>query len=214
MAYVEVRPGKCFRYRASFRRYIPSPLDSASYSSCQLSPRKPLCTSRTTVLPPPRPSTRYSNACSDPSGFSSPWNANRSDGCQAVTVDSMVQPGKVIRTAPPAPGSTSFRPMNQELMPGPVVMASQTCSGVASTAISARTSNSCGTSGLLRLHAGVHRDDDPVLPPALGGLVVVLAHQPRHRTGQLLRERRPVRRRGEPHHPVQGERRHRLTRPR
>jgi hypothetical protein len=50
----------------------------------------------------------------------------------------------VMAVRPPARGSTSLRPMNQASIPGPVAIASQTCSGVASRVISLRSSNSWG----------------------------------------------------------------------
>jgi hypothetical protein len=72
---------------------------------------------------------------------SSPRWAKRRGGSHAVTVDSIVKAASFVRAAPPSRGSTSFRPMNQESMPGPVVIASQTSSGVASTLISLSVSN-------------------------------------------------------------------------
>lgn len=46
-----------------------------------------------------------------------------------------------IRVLPPSRGSTSFLPMNHGSSPGPVVMACQTCSGVAPTSIVLSISN-------------------------------------------------------------------------
>ena len=56
-------------------------------------------------------------------------------------------PPMLQRTRPPSPGSISLRPMNQESQPGPVAIASQTCSGLASTSTSLAISNSCAISG-------------------------------------------------------------------
>ena len=50
------RPRKNRTYCASWWRYIGSPSASASYSASQSSPRNPLCTKRTVVVPD-RPST-------------------------------------------------------------------------------------------------------------------------------------------------------------
>src|SRR6266705_3933237 len=221
---VAVRPGKYVRHWARVWRYMSQPRLSASYSASQSSPRTPLWTSRSTVPPWSRPSTIHSNAMNDPSG-PSPRTANRFGGSQAVTVDSWVWSPSVHRTVPPSRGSTWLRPMNQESIPGPVAIASHTCSGVASRDNSLRSSNSWVISGLLGVDlevvgrggggpgfdGGVDGDDHAVLPPTLGRLVVVPADKGGHRAGQLLRERCPVRRGGEPHHPVQRERRHRLA---
>src|SRR2546423_13279821 len=88
--------------------------------------------------------------------------------------------------------------MNHESMPGPVVMASQTCSGVASTSSSRSTSNSLPMSGALLVRLDARRgarmdgDHDPVRAATLGLLVVVLADQRGDRIGQFLGERRAV----------------------
>src|SRR6185436_772411 len=191
----------------SLSKYIGSPSERPSYSFSQFSPRKPLCTQRTTVLPWSRPSTMYSNAWSEPSSPSAVRLANRVGGSQAVIVVSSFEPPRSMRVAPPSPGSISLRPMNQESTPGPVAMASQTSSGEASTSISWVNSNGCAISNPLRLRrpflvvalqARVHGDDHAVIPTARRDLVVVLAHQGRHGGGQLLRERGAVRGRGEP----------------
>ena len=88
---VAVRPAKWVRYATSVAKYIAPPLTIASYSASQSSPgRKPLRTSRSTVLPCSRPSMRYSNAMNRPSGVSSPRKAKRRSGSHAVTVDSIV----------------------------------------------------------------------------------------------------------------------------
>src|SRR5689334_22858002 len=119
--------------------------------------------------------------------------------------------------------------MNHESMPGPVAIASQTCSGVAAMSMSWVSSNLCDMSGLLglgtvrafdlnvdvgvdgcrvhrtrnlRAQAGVDRDDDAVVAAAFGVLVVIAADQRGHRRGQLLGERGPVGRGGEPHRAV------------
>ena len=59
---------ECSTYWASWNRYMKSPSVRASYSASQSSPRKPLWTSRTFVVPPARPSMVYSMACITPSG--------------------------------------------------------------------------------------------------------------------------------------------------
>src|SRR6266542_5390848 len=193
----------------SLSKYIGSPSERPSYSFSQFSPRKPLCTQRTTVLPWSRPSTRYSNTWSEPSSPCGVRLANRVGGSQAVTVASSVPPCMTMRVAPPSRGSISLRPMNQASTPGPVAIASQTSSGEAPTSISWVNSNGCAISVLLRirrpfdslvvaLQARVHGDDHAVIPAARRGLVVVLAHQGSHGSGELLRERGSVRGRGEP----------------
>ena len=48
---------------------------------------------------------------------------------------------------PPSRGSSSLRPMNQESMPGPVAIASQTCSGLAGRVVSSSISNGWVMSG-------------------------------------------------------------------
>ena len=75
---------------------------------------------------------------------SSPWGVTwtkRWAGSQVVMVDSRVKPGPTVRTEPPTPGTTSLVPMNQASMAGPLVSASQVCSGVASRACSTTISN-------------------------------------------------------------------------
>ena len=59
--------GRIGRTRASWWMYIGSPSASASYSDSQSSPRNPLCTKRTVVVPD-RPSRVNSIACTTPSG--------------------------------------------------------------------------------------------------------------------------------------------------
>ena len=61
------RPRKNWTYCASWWMYIGSPSASASYSDSQSSPRNPLCTKRTVVVPD-RPSRVTSIACTTPSG--------------------------------------------------------------------------------------------------------------------------------------------------
>src|SRR5918992_670886 len=129
---------------------MKSPTPSASYWSSQSSPRMPLCTSRSTLLPPARPSMRYSKAMNVPSGFSWLRNAKRRPGSQAVTVPSSVKPPMVIRVRPPSRGSISLRPMNHESIPGPEAIASHTSSGEAGNSICLSISNSWPIAGLLR----------------------------------------------------------------
>src|SRR5688500_11634279 len=94
--------------------------------------------------------------------------------------------------------------MNQESMPGPVAMASHTCSGVAASSTSLRSSKWCPMSVLLvcgavvGVGARVQGDHHPVVAAVGGVLVVVLADQGRDGGRQLLGEGRPVARRGEP----------------
>src|SRR2546423_15582121 len=114
---------------------------------------------------------------------SSVWSLRWTKACggsHSVIVVTGWYPPKAIRTAPPAPGSTWLRPMNQESMPGPVAIACHTSSGVAGTSASFRPSNARPISavllwlGVLRLGvlwlgvrwlgvarraAGMHRDD-------------------------------------------------------
>src|SRR5829696_3022934 len=104
--------------------------------------------------------------------------------------------------------------MNQESMPGPVAMASHTSSGVAASSASSRTSTSRPISALLRtvggpmwLRRGIGRgigqrlglgrarhgqrvdsDDEAVVAPPLGALVVVLRDQRGDGRGELLGE--------------------------
>src|SRR3954470_4294656 len=120
------------------------------------------------------------------------------------------------RFVPPSPGWISVRPMNQESTPGPVAMASHTCSGVASTVISSAISKSCDMSGVLvlagvRPDAGVQGDHDPVVTAAGRVLVVVPADQRGDRGGQVLGEGGPVGGGGEAHLRVQSEGRQRFV---
>ena len=101
------RPRKNRTYSASWWRYIASPSVSASYSDSQSSPRNPLCTKRTVVVPD-RPSMVNSSACITPSGPGVPSSAKRCGGSQAVMVDSETSPPNDWRTLPPSLGSTSF----------------------------------------------------------------------------------------------------------
>src|SRR5919108_2621561 len=120
-------------------------------------------------------------------------------------VDSIKKPPKSVRTAPPWRGAISVRPSNHESTSGPCVIASHTSSGLASTVTSAQTSNGWAISALLRLVLGSGSDarvdghDQPVVAAAGGGRVVVLGDQRRDRVRQLLGERGPGGRRGEPH---------------
>src|SRR5215469_8330840 len=123
----------------------------------------------------------------------------------------------VCVTLPPSLASNSARPMNQASTPGPVAIASHTCSGVAFTVIWSRTSNSCVViSGLLVSvfggNARVDGDDHAVLATTLRVLVVVLADQRGDRAGEFVRERLAVGRRREPHLPLKGESGERLAR--
>src|SRR5215469_15937702 len=106
--------------------------------------------------------------------------------------------------------------MNQESSPGPVAMASHTCSGVAARVISSRISNSCvvmsgflrvrfGVAGVAGLEARVNGQHDAVVAAAGRVLVVIAADQRRDRGGELLREGGAVGRAGEPHLRVQAE---------
>src|SRR4051812_27950559 len=105
-------------------------------------------------------------------------------------VDASEKSPMVSLIRPPTCGSTSCGPMNHDEMPGPVAMASHTCSGVASSSTSFRSSNGRDISGLLprsgarlgiRLGAGpdawVQGEDQAVAPATLGPLVVVLGDQ-------------------------------------
>ena len=129
------------RYWASLWKYIGSPSPIASYSASQSPASAPVWTQRTPVSPGARASTRYSNEWYPPSSSSELRSANRVGGSHAMTVASIVKPGCTVRAVPPSRGSISFLPMNHESMPGPVVIASQTCSGVAVTEMSWVSSN-------------------------------------------------------------------------
>src|SRR5919201_539017 len=114
---------------------------------------------------------------------------------------------------------SSTAPLNHESMPGPVAMASQTSSGVASTSMSLRTSNGWAMSGLLPLglgrrgcHARVDGHYDPVNASSFRCFVVVPPDQGGHRARQLLGERGAIRGGSEPNLPVHGERGHPLPR--
>src|SRR4051812_48456864 len=99
--------------------------------------------------------------------------------------------------------------MNHESIPGPVAMASHSCSGVAPTSATSVSSNSYPTSGLLR-DARVHGDDHAVRAALLGRLVVVLPDQRGDGGRQFLGEGGPVGGGGEPHLAVERERRQAL----
>src|SRR5688572_18869352 len=88
----------------------------------------------------------------------------------------MAKSPKSVFASPPSRGSISLRPMNQESILGPTVIASHTCSGVASTVISRLISNACAIClELLRVRgdAGMDGHHHAVIAPALGPLVVV-----------------------------------------
>src|SRR6266700_3531768 len=102
----------------------------------------------------------------------------------------------VERSVPPDPGWTAFVPANQPLRPGPVAIACHTRSGVASTSASVTVCQSPDISELLRVGDGcigletrMNRDDDAVIAPTFGRLVVVSGDQRRHGLGQLFGER-------------------------
>src|ERR1700754_4383213 len=132
----------------------------------------------------------------------------------------MANPPRSVVTEPSGPGSTWWRPMNHESMPGPVAMAAQTSSTEASTTASSRSSHSCPTSGLLAVRAlgqavgcWMYGNDEAERSPTRGGLVVVLADEADHRAGELLGEGGPVGGRGEPHLTVECIRGHLLAGP-
>ena len=135
--------------------YIGSPSESASYSDSQSSPRNPLCTKRTVVVPD-RPSRVNSIACTTPSGPGVPSSAKRCGGSQAVIGrlgDLVAEHLADLRrraSARPRWGrrSTSRRAARRS------VSASQTSSGVASISTEVSIRNGCVMSGLLR---GNHR---------------------------------------------------------
>ena len=66
-----------------------------------------------------------------------------------MTVESIVKSPMLQRTVPPCRGSISEWPRNHESIPGPVAIASQTCSGVASTSMSCAISNACAMTPLM-----------------------------------------------------------------
>src|SRR5688572_13434977 len=104
----------------------------------------------------------------------------------------MAKPPRSVLTVPPTSDSTVVRPMYQEVIPGPVAIASHTWSTVTGSSASLTLVHSCPISVLLnsrllvdigllvtrpagaRVDSGVHRDDDPVVAALL---VVVLRHQ-------------------------------------
>src|SRR6476659_2159267 len=198
--------------------YIGSPSESASYSDSQSSPRKPLCTKRTVVVPD-RPSRVNSSACTTPSGPGVPSSTKWYGGSQAVIVDSDTWSPNIWRTLPPSLGSTSLgAPIHQPSSWSPIVRASQTSSGVASISTEVSIRNGCVMSGLLRSkgrsvgrHARVDRHENVVRPAARRGVVVVPADEGRHGGAQLVREGGPVCRACEPDLAVQGERRQRSS---
>ena len=209
------------RYTRSLSKYIGSPSESPSYSFSQLSPRNPLWTHRTTVLPLSRPSTRYSNAWSAPSSASAVRLAKCVGGSHAVIVASSEEPRNCMRVVPPSRGSISFTPMNQASTPGPVAIAFHTSSGVAvDLDLVGQLERVCHLSAPLRrmsacvrrlardvvLQAGVDGHDQSVVTATRSLLVVVLAYQRSDRSGQFLGEGRPVCRRGEPDLAVHRER--------
>src|SRR6266567_7996198 len=106
-------------------------------------------------------------------------------------------------------------------MPGPVAIASHTCSGDASNSSSLAIWNECDMStssfvpvlvlGRLGRNAGMDRDNQPVAAPARGVLVVVLVDQGADRGRQFVGERVAFDRGGEPDLTVQGVGRERLA---
>ncbi len=101
----------------------------ASNSSSQsASGRNPLETIRSTVLPLDAASIRNSIAKKRPSALSAPRNEKCCSGSYASIVDCCTKLPMVVRTDL-SPGSTSVAPMNHELRPGPVAIASHTVSG-------------------------------------------------------------------------------------
>src|ERR1044072_7787513 len=94
--------------------------------------------------------------------------------------------------------STSLLPMNQESMPGPVAIASPTCSTEAGTSMVSSNVKSLPMSVLLCARdARVHGDDHPVRPASCRALVVVLRYERRDRVTEFGGERRAVGRGGE-----------------
>ncbi len=106
-----------------------------SYWLSQSSTKMPLCTQRRTVLPPSRPSTIASTALNQPRSPSA-RAAKCRGGSQTVTME----PSALV---PPRWSAISMG-NSQAALPGPVAIASQTCSGVAGSSTSRRISNSRG----------------------------------------------------------------------
>jgi hypothetical protein len=87
------------------------------------------------VLPFSRASMRYSIAWNVPSVASPPRYASRFGGSHPVIVDCAEKSPILRETLPPSPGSTWCGPMNHESIPGPVAIASHTCSRLASSSV-------------------------------------------------------------------------------
>src|SRR5882757_745 len=122
----------------------------------------------------------------EPSGNSALRYVKRLWGSHAVTVPTVVKSPRVNLTSPPSCGSISVCPMNQASVPGPVAMASHTCSGDALNSSSLASWYECvmstrsffsgfdlGHIGRLGRNAGVDGDNQSMAASALGALVVV-----------------------------------------
>src|SRR4051794_37624735 len=105
--------------------------------------------------------------------------------------------------SPPTCSSTATG-MNQEVIPGPVAIASQTCSGVPGTSISAWISRSVMRVLLGGVGNRMGGDDEPVRPPCG---VVVLRREAGHGGGEVVGEGGAVGGRGERDLAVDRERR-------
>ena len=133
------RSGSCTSRRLSSATPMPSVMPPISSSQFAPDP-KPLITIRTTQVPPARASTIHSVASVD--GLTRAWSTPptaRSGAAAPSRSTRAVEPHAVAhvvaRSVPPSRSSTSAGCI-QALMPGPVAIASQTCSGVPGTSTS------------------------------------------------------------------------------
>ena len=188
---------------------MKSPSLRASYSVSQSSPSMPECTRRTTVVPPARPSTTYSIAWNVPSGCGSPRYAKRVGGSQAVIVDVPPScPRCRRRSAPcrrdgvrprcPCRGTSRRCPFPSRSLPRPPRASPGTRSPCALRIHAACQASFGAVVGRSVRDGRVDGDEHAVGAPAFGPRVVVLGDQPGHGRRQLVRERRPIRRGGEP----------------
>src|SRR5437868_1793087 len=115
----------------------PDSVPSSWLSQSSVSAKR-LCTTRTTQTPPPRASTLHWVAMGGDPPQPSPCAANIRGGSQVVTAERDSIPGpksNVTATGFPA-CSSNLVGTNQDEIPGPVAMASQTSSGVPGTSTS------------------------------------------------------------------------------
>lgn len=135
---VDVRPAQ---YNRRLSRAFLMPSVSCSISRSHTAPvPNPLITMRTTHVPPENASTRHSVAnvaAGAPSARhrTSPV-ANLRGGSHAVTFPESFLPEPISKANVPPTRSSTVVGCSQALMPGPVAIASHTCSGVPVTSTS------------------------------------------------------------------------------